>query len=170
MSTPRIRRIILDVVVVALPLLGSTSLVVLICQSIRVSLDAEVTLHAYELVLDVLDDYLAQNGGRWPRSWDDLIQIRHDGFAGRRWPEDVAQVKKRIRIDFDLTTDEVIGMDIEHFTAVTQIGPNYGPHEGFLAKFLYDARRSAGRVPGPEVRKGDAPAWFKDIERAQQAR
>jgi len=109
----RIPRILMIILALAVPMLIGVSLLVLAQQSIRVSRDAETTLGAYRLVLEVLADYSTENGGRWPKSWDDLVRVRHDGYVGLRWPEDVAQVKKRIRINFDLTTDEVLSMDAE---------------------------------------------------------
>jgi len=142
---------------VALLTLAAVSILVLAYQARKVTNHAETTLAAYRLVLEVLADYLKENGGKWPRSWDDMSQIRHSGYAGLRWPEDLAKVRGRIRINFELTTDEVISKDYDHFTAVEQIGPNFGPYEWLIAKFLYDARRSVGRVPDSRIRRDGSP-------------
>ena len=122
---------------------------------IRVSREAQYNRSAYFLVLDVLPDYLAENHGEWPRSWDDLIRVRNSGVADFRWPMDIREVRKRIRINFDLTTSEVISTGIEQFTAVTQIEPNYGADPWLIDWFLYRARVAAGQVsePGPGDRR-----------------
>ena len=122
---------------------------------IRVSREAQYNRSAYFLVLEVLGDYLAENHGEWPRSWDDLIRVRNSGVADFRWPMDIGAVRKRIRIDFDLTTTEVISTGIEHFTAVTQIEPNYRADPWLINGLLYRARLAAGQVsePGPGDRR-----------------
>jgi hypothetical protein len=142
------------VLVIVLPVV---SVIVVGYLSMNVGREAQKTLTAYRLILEVLADYLTENGGKWPKSWDDLVNIRHSGYPGFRWPDDVADVRKRIRINFDLSTSDVISTDIEHFTAVTQTEPNYGRYEELIDKFLYDARRSVGRNPERAVPKGSSP-------------
>ena len=98
--------------------------------------DAEDTLGAYALVLDVLGDYLTQNGGKWPKSWDDLVVVRHSDYSKFRWPKDIAEIKSAVRIDFNLKTSDVVSMDINHFNAVTQRTGDYGPYEWLIAGLL----------------------------------
>jgi hypothetical protein len=114
-------------------------------------MDAQYTLNVYAVVLDVLAEYLRENGGRWPKSWDDLVVIHHPGNPPFRWPEDLGEIRKRVRINFDVTTAEVIAAGVEHFTAVTQREPNYSPFEYHIIPFLEAARRSVGHIQGPAV-------------------
>ncbi len=99
--------------------------------------EAETTLHAFALVLDVVGKHICAHSGQWPASWDDLAKTspdrNHPSFV---WPDDVAKVKKRIRIHFGVTTAKVIATGRDQFMAVKQIGPNYGPHEGFTYPFF----------------------------------
>ena len=153
MTIPRFR-IIIGIACVAAWILVVGSFLVWGYLSVRVSLDAEKTLGAYRLVLEVIADYLKQSGGKWPKSWEELSNTQHGGYVGLRWPSDLAEIKKRIRIDFDLTTTDVISTDYNHFTAVQQVGPNYGPYPWVIAKFLYDARQSVAPIRDPPAQKG----------------
>jgi hypothetical protein len=50
------------------------------------------------------------------------------------------------RIDFDLSTSEVITAGTEHFTAVTQIrGPNYGADPFLIGRLFYRAQLAVGQ-------------------------
>jgi hypothetical protein len=125
------------------------ALVVLINRSVRVGVDAQTTLCAYQMVLEVIADHLKNNGGRWPDSWDELTNTPHNGCSGLRWPQDAEDVKKRVRVDFNVSTAQVVSRDYDHFVAVRQIGSNYGPHEWLIAKFLHDAHSSLSQLPRP---------------------
>ncbi len=121
-------------------------LAVLVYRFIRVSREAQYTRSAYFLVSDVLGDHLAQNRGEWPKSWDDLVRVPNGGVADFAWPQDVARIKRRIRIDFDLTTSEVISAGTAHFTAITQIDePNYGPDPYLVSRLLHRAELAVGQ-------------------------
>ena len=99
--------------------------------------EAETTLHAFALVLDVVGKHICAHSGQWPDSWDDLAKTsparNHPSFL---WPDDVVKIRKRIRIHFGVTTADVIATGKDQFTAVEQIGPNYGPHPGFTYPFF----------------------------------
>ena len=162
------RDVIVVTVGVAMLLLPFASAIV-VFRSLKIVADAEDTLGAYALVMDVLGDYLTQNGGKWPKSWEDLVVVRHSDYSKYRWPEDIAEIRERVRIDFSLKTSDVVLMDINYFTAVTQRTGDYGPYEWLIARLLYRAKRAVG-VPGGHVRKGDAPDWFKDVDRVGSKR
>lgn len=105
-------------------------LVILVWRSISQKFEAETTLQAYLTTLDVLEVYLKKNPGKWPSSWDDLEQISPSAQGGSlQWPEDIAEFRSRVQIDFDLTRAKVAAMDVLTFSAVRQIGPNFGPYE-----------------------------------------
>lgn len=101
-------------------------LIVAAFQGARFSLQAERTLHAYYLVLDLVGAHVSEHDGAWPTGWDDLVPITpgREG-AGWRWPQDRAEIEKRIRIDFSLVSEEVAAMSPDSFVAVNQIGPCY---------------------------------------------
>jgi hypothetical protein len=148
----------LPALAIAMSMLIGASLLAWVALSIKASLDAEKTLHAYRMLLDVIADCVDANNGRWPRSWDELVGVRNPGCAGFRWPEDVSRLKKRISIDFDLTTDLVVSTGVEHFTAVKQIGPHYGTDPGDVGVFLERLRKSADAEGGSATaQKGRLP-------------
>jgi hypothetical protein len=121
-------------------------LIVLACtvayQAVTVSLDAERTHQAYSLVLAALTESLAGNSDDWPRSWDELM--RRGSSKDTRlpeWPEGVADLNKRVHVDFQLTRDAVAAMHVENFSAVTPRSPNYGPNEPAIKELIRIATR-----------------------------
>jgi hypothetical protein len=142
--------IVIGAAVVA-AVLSSVALLILIHRSVTIGGDAETTLCAYRMVLEVIADHLKTNGGRWPNSWDELVNTPHDGCSGIRWPQDAEDVKNRVWVDFNVSTVQVVATDYDHFAAVRQIGPNYGRHEWLIAKFLGDAQSSLRQLPRPNV-------------------
>jgi hypothetical protein len=101
---------------------------------ISVSLEAEKTLGAYRMVLDRVSVYVEKTSGQWPRSWDDLRPLSPSKEShGWKWPRDIEEIQRRIRIDFSVTCAEVAKQDPENFHAIEQIGPNFGSyHSHFL--------------------------------------
>lgn len=114
---------------------------------IHVSLEAENTLHAYILVLDVVEQHVLQHDGRWPKSWEELdLSKPAKGQGIWMWPDDRARIAERIQIDFMLTTVQVVKMTPENFSAIHQVWPNYGPRESELAVFLENMRKSIAQT------------------------
>jgi hypothetical protein len=144
----------------------------IIHHSISISLQAEKTLIANYVILDVLEVYLTDNPGRWPESWEDL---KHTSIPKERqrlyaWPQDIDEFKKRVDVEFGLTLQQVADMltpeqverwEFTNFTAVRPIGPNYGPCESRLAHFMGVVwRQNSGaerkQVPAKRARKASS--------------
>jgi hypothetical protein len=97
---------------------------------VSVSLEAEKTLHAYGMVLDLVSTYVEKTSGQWPRNWDDLRQLSTSREScGWQWPRDLEEIQKRILCDFSVTCSEVAKQNPEDFHAIEQIGPNYGSYD-----------------------------------------
>jgi hypothetical protein len=97
--------------------------------AVTVSLEAEKTLGAYWMVLDLVSTHVQKTSGEWPRSWDDLRKLSPSREThGWKWPRDLKEIQKRIRIDFSVTCADVATQDPDSFHAIEQIGPNYGSH------------------------------------------
>jgi heme A synthase len=95
-------------------------------QASSVSIEAEKTLHAYHVVLDVVGVYLGEHGGTWPTNWEALMATPTRPTQNMwRWPEEAEEMRKRVAIDFSLQTHEVASMSVDNFTAIQMIGPQY---------------------------------------------
>jgi hypothetical protein len=113
------------------------------------SLEAEKTLLVYTATLDILTVYLKHNHGKWPTSWDDMTSVSPSSqIPAYPWPEDISEFRKRVHINFELTGAQVAAMDPEHFSAVEQIEPNYGPHEAGIRQVLNVVRRAHPEIGG----------------------
>jgi hypothetical protein len=99
---------------------------------VRSSLEAEKTLHAYRLVLDLVSTHIDKTPGQWPRSWDDLRRLSPSRESMWKWPSDIDEIQKRIRIDFSLTIADVAKQNPDSFHAIQQIGPNYGSDDSHI--------------------------------------
>jgi hypothetical protein len=119
------------------------------CYVARQSWEAEKTLHAFWLVSDILCAYIESSDGEWPTSWEDLVAvvptIRGASSVFFRWPEDLGELRKRVRVDFGLSTADVASMDDTGFRAVEEIGPSFGPNAPAIGNILEVARRSVRR-------------------------
>ena len=109
-----------------------------------VSLDAERTYHADRLVLESLTQYVQENSGRWPKNWDDLAAASTAGQGAMyQLRNDLAEIQKRVYVDFSITAAEVGAMKVDGFAVVKQIGPSYGPHETQIRDLIEVARRES---------------------------
>jgi hypothetical protein len=59
------------------------------------------------------------------------------------WPKDLPEISSRVRVDFSLTAAEVGRMSVDNFTAVEQLGPNYGAADSFIERLIQAARGEA---------------------------
>jgi hypothetical protein len=120
---------------------GSIAAIAFIYNAIHVSLEAERTHHASDLVLEVLTDFVRHHHNQWPRAWEELATTAQRTSAnGFRWPDDIEKLKSRVKIEFALTAADVARMEVDSFTAVEPIGPNYGKHEGRINELLSAVR------------------------------
>ncbi len=123
--------------------LGLIIAALLFASAVNNSLKAEHTLHAYHLVLDITQIYCTTYPGKWPQSWDDLIEIKPtNSYAGWQWPEERESISNRINIDFDLKVDEVLAKSVKEFDAIRQLPPNYPPDPQMVERFLNAIRKA----------------------------
>jgi hypothetical protein len=105
-----------------------------------VSLDAERTHQADLLVLASLTDFVRETG-RWPKDWNELATVTPSGEGMDRLHSDLAEIRRRVYVDFSVTAADVGAMDVDGFSVVKQLGPNYGPNERQVRKLIEAARR-----------------------------
>lgn len=114
--------------------------------AIHTSWDAEKTLHAYIIVLDVTQQFVETNEGRWPQNWEVLESFRPRIGGIWEWPQDTLEIQRRITIDFQLTAAELAAMTPEGFTAVTQRSPRYDAAEAQIQLLLHTLQRHSPMV------------------------
>jgi hypothetical protein len=105
-----------------------------------VSLDAERTHHADLLVLASLTDFVRETG-RWPKDWNKLATVTPSGEGMYRLQSDLAEIRRRVYVDFSVTAADVGAMDADGFSVVKPLGPNYGPNERQVRELIEAARR-----------------------------
>jgi hypothetical protein len=108
-----------------------------------VSLEAERTHQAEMVVLESLTQYVQENSGRWPKNWDELATVSPTGRGMYRLRNDLSEIQSRVSVDFSVTAADVGAMDVEGFSVVKPIGPNYGPPEAQIRKLIEVARRES---------------------------
>jgi hypothetical protein len=109
-------------------------------RGVSMSLDAEMTHHAYVGTLHALTKY-AQDTGKWPKSWHELVAA--DRGSTRRlynWPEGMADLQSRVKVRFELNLDDIAAMTPQTFSAVEQLDPHYPIEEDLIADLLKAAR------------------------------
>jgi hypothetical protein len=115
---PWVRRLVLAVTGIVL-LIGGW----IFCVAAYQSLEAEETLHSTNLVVSLIEEYVSENQGQWPKSWEVLKEVRSQDS---RWPEDADDIMSRVSVDFSADPDELVKQSVEEFDAIKPIGPNYG--------------------------------------------
>jgi hypothetical protein len=111
------------------------------------SWEAEKTLHAHYLVMDVLYSHV-QEKGRWPSNWEDMKGTKPTGdYAFWKWPEDCERLKERIAVKFDLRDEDVYSMTPESFDLVQQKGSHFIIYESEIARLLELIKERIGRNP-----------------------
>lgn len=93
---------------------------------VHTSLEAEYTELAYCGVLEALESYVSNHPGEWPKNWEELAAESHEVHGNFELPDNLSDTKRRVFVDFDLTTEDVSKMAVEGFPAVRPCGPNYG--------------------------------------------
>jgi len=100
------------------------------------SWEAEKTLHAHYLVLDVLYGYV-QVKGTWPNTWEDMKEMNPRGhYAFWKWPNDCEAIKGRIAVKFDLQNEDIHSMTPESFDLVRPRGPSFVMPEWNVADLI----------------------------------
>ena len=87
------------------------------------SLQAENTLHATILAVQLVEQFVRDNG-RWPTSWKELEETQAPTQVWR-WPADSAEIQKRVFIDFQARPQQIAAQDPMSFEAIKPIGPYF---------------------------------------------
>lgn len=133
-------RIVVVVVVIAAMVIGFC-----VYQGISASLHAEHVYHAALLTVQLLDEYVVLNDGKWPRSWSDLEKLPPRQRAGMfDWPEDSTKVQQYVEVDFSVDPQNLAKQSADEFDAVRPIGPYYDFKDSGQVKALLKSIRTHG--------------------------
>ena len=132
------------------------------------ALEAENTHLAYLRTLNIVSEYVDRTSGRWPRSWEDIVEQLPGHGAKELEPYDLDTFRKRIRIDCSVTCADVAQTDAKTFSAIEPTEPNYGLDEGRIEALLATCRKWCGKTmksrPAAPVSRGIA------VDQARQER
>jgi len=103
---------------------------------------AEDRYQATCAVLDGITHHL-KTTGEWPRNWDELH--RSNLHSNPRWPADDGALRRRIRIDFEVTAAEVASMTAETFDAIEPLGRSYPLNRSPVETLLDTAKETISR-------------------------
>ena len=119
----------------------------LVVHGVLASLEAEKTLHASTLVLDLITEYCQKHPGAWPASWQDLMAACPPcaGGAGWVWPDDKDKIANRVKIDFKLTAKDVAASSPANFSAIRQQPPYYPLAERRVQELITTVRNGLDR-------------------------
>jgi hypothetical protein len=92
-------------------------------QGMSKSREAERALHASSLTVQLLDAYVDQHDGNWPRSWHDLEEMPATEFGVFQWPQDSHEVQRYVEVDFAVDPHVVAEQGGNVVDAVTPICP-----------------------------------------------
>lgn len=108
----------------AMILIGSTVVVIIIwylCKTVILVNSVERDYVSTLFVLTLVGDYVAEHG-EWPKSWQDLEQVkRRDSW---KWPESSRRIQQRVAIDFNVNINDLARQSVNEFHAIRPIEPN----------------------------------------------
>jgi hypothetical protein len=96
---------------------------------ITTALEAERTLHAHNVALDVIATYV-ETTNEWPTDWDRLEKVTPRAKHGIwTWPSDRGDIESSVHVDFEALPLHRIeeGLDV-----VMPFGPSYPPSKALV--------------------------------------
>jgi hypothetical protein len=87
--------------------------------------EAEVTFQGLFFASRLVENYMVETGGRWPTSYSDLENVRPFEMTYYHWPQDRAELERRINIDFTIPPSELKRSRQAREKFITPIEPSY---------------------------------------------
>jgi hypothetical protein len=117
-------------------------------EGISESLHAEVGLHATQMTMEAVEDYVRKNDGNWPGSWKALEASSPKTFDVYRLTRGFDNVSQYVFIDFAADPARLAKQSQDEFEAIKPVGPFYGSyryHIPFLLQALRETRQPTPR-------------------------
>lgn len=123
------------------------------------AMQEEFNLHSTLYVIRLVDHFV-QEHGRWPESWTELEAmpfgsespregapgtniIRIGGAMHFNWPEQSAELRQRVDIDFTIDEAKVVDADVVEFQPIHPTGPSFNYWKYGFIEELQDSLREA---------------------------
>lgn len=105
----------------------------------RNAMEREDTLHAVGFTCELVEKHLDKTG-RWPASWEDLTIVEPRRYSTYRWPEDLPLLKRRVRLDFGISDDDLVDLDPNSFSAIGPREDSYPSWKGNVRELALKCR------------------------------
>jgi hypothetical protein len=131
---------------------------------ITLSAEAERTLVSVGLTCHVVEQYLDEHEGAWPRSWKDLESVHlSSDDEDLALPNGLNDLRASVYIDFDVSADDLLrARRAEDFRAIRPIRPCYESYHKYFWRLIQKLRawqekrqvKGRGQKGGDKDRKG----------------
>ena len=92
-----------------------------VCRTVYLVTEAECDYLSTLFVLRLVEDYVTEHGA-WPKSWNDLEQVKRS--EPWDWPANSQDMQRRIAVDFNVTVNELARQSVDQFRAIQPVQPN----------------------------------------------
>jgi hypothetical protein len=127
--------------VIAVVMIGLACCSWLVIRGIKVSIEAEHTLHATLMTIRVVEQFVDEYM-RWPSSWEELERLSQPREWGMyKWPDSSSEIQRRVVVDFNADLPAIASQDQSEFSAIRPIGPYY-EYRHYISDLQAAVRRS----------------------------
>jgi hypothetical protein len=112
------------------------------------ALHAEKGLHATNLTIEAVAEYLDKHNGAWPRSWKELEQSSSQMGEAYRFAGGSDKIQEFVAFDFNADPDRLAQQTDDEFAAIKPVGPRFESYRievPFLLETLRRTRHTKGR-------------------------
>jgi hypothetical protein len=108
---------------------------------VHVALEAERTHHTYRQTLEAITLYLEHHNLHWPPNLESLatFAVKQDPMSFDHL-SDLAELRRRVSVRFDLATEAIVNVDAREFSAVRPIEPHFGEDLSAIERLLEVSR------------------------------
>jgi hypothetical protein len=130
----------------------------LVYRGVKSTMRAKERLQVTRVVGELIAEYVERSPTHsWPTSWDDLEKVPHTGCMFS-WPQQAAEYKAVVNIDFTVTTAQVLQQTPRSCTAVTvSPGPSFVGSPAMELSPMFDRIRDAVANPPASDTRPSSP-------------
>ncbi len=99
-------------------------------------------LHATQMTMEAVEDYLRKNDGNWPGSWKALEASSPKTFDVYRWTGGSDSVSEYVFVDFNADPNRLATQSEDEFDAIKPVGSFYGSYRYHIPSLLQALRET----------------------------